>query len=281
MPLPIFVSRETFQKKWLKTPPKKRELRYTLLSCRSNTFRIDRSLVSFHFMCYFYSVKWFLPVVFAALLLFACKGNPDPEISVPQEGPVNEALPLPLLQTNSLLDYQGKALGQTLPRWVEAYLAGGNAGVEALPEYEYMYAFVGENSGPAPGPLENWRRNFDTGRTFPRLAGARIRFRFIRALDTSADEVYGGYYEAAVKAVYRADYSGPWKEGDFWVLEEPGENPERAGENGRYRYLVLVLVSRDIFEREVQEIFEQIKGDGTRDQHSAFEKLRGIFFEGF
>jgi hypothetical protein len=228
-------------------------------------------------MCYFYSVKCFLPLMFAALFLFACEGNPDPEIPVPQEGPFNEALPA--FQANLLLDYQGKDSGQALPRWVEAYLAGGNAGVEALPEYEYVYAFVGENSGPVP--LETWRRNFDAGRTFPRLAGARIRFRFILALDTGADEVYGGYYEAAVKAAYGADYNGPWKEGDFWVLEEPGENPERAGENGRYRYLVLVLVPRDVFEREVQAIFEQTKGDGTRDQHSAFEKLRENFFEGF
>jgi hypothetical protein len=225
----------------------------------------------------FYGANLFL---FAAvLLLFACEGNPDPEISIPQEGPFNEALPA--IQTNRLLDYQGKASGLALPRWVEAYLAGGNAGVEALPEYGYLYAFVGENSGPSPGPLENWRRNFDVKRTFPRLAGARIRFRFIRDLDTSADEVYGGCYEAAVKAVYRADYSGPWKEGDFWVLEEPGENPKRAGENGRYRYLVLVLVPGDVFEEEVQEILEQTKGSGSRDQYSAFEKLRENFFEGF
>jgi hypothetical protein len=64
-------------------------------------------------------------------------------------------------------------------------------------------------------------------------------------------------------------------------LEEPGENPERAGENGRYRYFILVLVPKDIFEKEVQAIFEQIKAQGTRDQHSAFEKLRENFFEGF
>jgi hypothetical protein len=230
-------------------------------------------------MCYFYSVKRFLSVVSAALFLFACEGNPDPEIPLPQEEPLNEALPA--LQTNPLLDYPGKASGQVLPRWVEAYFAGGNAGVEALPEYEYAYVFVGENSGPSLGLLETWRRNFDVGRTFPRLAGARIRFRFIRALDTGADKVYGGYYEAAVKAAYGADYSGPWKEGDFWVLEEPGENPERAGEDGRYRYLILVLVPKDVFEREVQIILEQTKGSGTRDQHSAFEKLRGNFFEGF
>jgi hypothetical protein len=226
-------------------------------------------------------VKRFLsavPTVFA-LLLFACEGSPDPEIPLLQEGPLNEALPA--LQTNSILDYQGKASGEALPRWVEAYLADGNAGVEALPEYEYVYAFVGENSGPSPRPLETWRRNFDAGRAFPRLAGARIRFRFIGALNTSADEVYGGYYQAAVKAAYRADYSGPRKEGDFWILEEPGENPEQAGENGRYRYFVLVLVSKDVFEQNVREILEHVQDQGTRDQYSAFEKLRENFFEGF
>jgi hypothetical protein len=224
-------------------------------------------------------VKRFLSAVSAALLLFACRGDPDPEAPLPAEGPFNEALPV--LQTNPLLDYSGKASGQALPRWVEAYLAGGNAGVEALPEYEYVYVFVGENSGPSPDPLETWRRNFDARRTFPRLVGTRIRLRFIRGLDTGADEVYGGYYEAAVKAVYGADYSGPWKEGDFWVLEEPGEDSGRAGERGRYRYLVFVLVPKDVFEKEVQAIFEQTKAQGTRDQHSAFEKLRGNFFEGF
>jgi hypothetical protein len=224
-------------------------------------------------------VKRFLSAVPALLFLFACAGNPDPEIPVLREGPFNESPPV--IQTNRILDYQGKISGQALPRWLEAYLAGGNAGVEALPEYEYMYAFVGENSGPSPGPLETWRRNFDVERTFSRLAGARIRFRFIDTLQTSADEVYGGYYQAAVKAAYGANYTGPWKEGDFWILEEPGENPERAGESGRYRYFVFVLVPKDVFEREVRDILEQINDHGTRDQNSACEKVREHFFEGF
>jgi hypothetical protein len=214
------------------------------------------------------------------LLLFACRGNPDSEISsLPQEGPLNESLPV--MQINRILDYQGMASGQALPRWVEAYLAEGNAGPEALPEYEYMYAFIAENSGPSPGPLETWRRNFDVKRTFPRLAAARIRFRFIRGLETGADEVYGGYYQAAVKAAYRTDYAGPWKETDFWILEEPGENPERAGKDGRYRYFVFVLVPKDTFESEVREILEQIENRGTRDQASAFNRVRENFFEGF
>jgi hypothetical protein len=213
------------------------------------------------------------------LFLFACRGDPDPEIPVLREGPFNESPPV--VQANRILDYQGKSSGQALPRWLEAYLAGGNAGVEALPEYEYVYAFVGENSGPSPAPLETWRRNFDTGRTFPRLAGARIRFRFIGGLQTSADEVYGGYYQATVKAAYGADYIGPWKEGDFWILEDPGEDTERAGKSGRYRYFVFVLVPKDVFEKEVRDILEQIKDRGTRDQNSACEKLRENFFEGF
>lgn len=233
----------------------------------------------FRFLCYFYAVKRFLSAAAAALLLFACNGTPDTETSLSREGPPNESPPA--FRTNRILEYQGMAAGQALPRWVEAYLAGGNAAVETLPEYEYVYAFVGDNSGPSPGPLEIWRRNFDAERTFPRLAGARVRFRFIRGLDTSADEVYGGYYEAAIKAAYRADYAAFWKEGDFWVLEEPGENPERAGANGRYRYLVLVLVPRDVFERELPEILKQKEDLGTRDQHSAFEKLLENFFEGF
>jgi hypothetical protein len=185
------------------------------------------------------------------------------------------------MQTNLVLDYEGMASGQVLPRWVEAYLAGGDAGPEALPEYEYAYTFVGENSGPLPGPLETWRRNFDVKRTFPRLAAARIRFRFIRGLETAADELYGGNYQAAVKAAYRADYTGSWKEADFWILEERGENPERAGENGRYRYLVLVLVPRDTFESEVRKILGTIENRGTRDQNSAFGRVRENFFEGF
>jgi hypothetical protein len=226
-------------------------------------------------------VKRFVSVVSAvsALILCACEGNPGPEIPLFEERALNETPPA--VQANAILDYRGKASGQALPRWVEAYLAGGNAGVEALPEYEYVYAFVGESSGPSPRPLEIWRRNFDAGRAFPRLAGARIRFRFISGLDTGADEVYGGYYQAAVKAAYAADYSGPWEEGDFWLAEEPGENSGWAGEDGRYRYLVLVLVPKDVFEQNVREILEHIQDRGTRDQYSAFERLRGNFFEGF
>ncbi|MDR1507031.1 MAG: hypothetical protein LBI67_07995 [Treponema sp.] len=229
------------------------------------------------------------------LFFFACGGNPAADgrgfretASVPggnsPEGPFNESPPQ--IHESRIADHTGKAEGRDIPRWVEAYLAGGDAGVDALPEYENVYAFIGENrmmietepQGALPAPLENWRRNFDVGRAFPRLAAARIRYRFIRGLSASAADVYGKCYDASVKAAYAARYSGPWKEGDFWVREEPGENSEG---DGSYRCLVFVLVPKDIFEREVQEMLNPLKDLGTKDQNSAFEKTLEVFFEGF
>jgi hypothetical protein len=225
----------------------------------------------------------------AALLVFclflcACAGRRSRirQNSVTDEpsGPVNEPLAAVTVQRDAILDYRGKAGGAKMPRWFDAYLDGGAAAVEALDDYGDRYAFVSENRNAAAGPLEQWLQRFDIDRNFPRAAAVRMRLRFIRNLAGSAAAVYGKNYEIAVKAAYDAAYTGYRREADFWIREES------AGEGGapvsRYRYFILILVPRGLFEQQTHAFLDRIAvKDAAPNQNSAFDYVRKHFFEGY
>jgi hypothetical protein len=175
-----------------------------------------------------------------------------------------------------ILDYKGRDAGAALPPWVGAYLDSGIRGVEALGGYEDWYAFVAGQEGTNTGLLELWLRSFSIDQDFSRLAAARIRRRFIGHLTRSGDDEYGGNYEAAVKAAYSRPFLGGWKETDSWVLVE-----DSAG-NREYRYLILVFVSRPLLENQINEMLSGVRGEGaSRDQNTAFNRVKDAFFEGF
>ena len=239
-------------------------------------------------MCYLFrvnragSLRLWAPCV----LFWACASGPAPEAPSSSEVPAFEASVFS--GPAGILDYRGKATGAGLPPWLDAYFNGGEPGIEAMSEYENVYAFVNEKHDASPAPPEHWLRGFNVDRAFSRIAASRLIRRFTRNIKGTAgiediegrgnpDAVYGGYYETAVKAAFNARFSGPWKAGDFWIREAFPE--ESAG--ARYRYFILILVPRDTFEREVFALLDSIKAGASKEQSDAFNGVKNAFFEGF
>lgn len=222
-------------------------------------------------------------VLFPALLavcLCACAGHRTKvEDLVTQEGTRNE--PETVIPKNVLLDYRGKAGGAALPPWVRAYLREGTAGIEAMSAYSGFYVFVNENHGPAAAPLEHWLRNFNITRAFPRVAAARLRFRFIRGLTGNVDDTYGGYYESAVKAAFNAQFKEQKLEATYWLFEKSAETGEENSSVSEFRYLAFMLIPKEAFETQIKEMLDSIKVTATKDQTAEFARLRDAFFEGF
>jgi hypothetical protein len=180
-----------------------------------------------------------------------------------------------------ILEHQGTKTRQAIPPWLEAWLSGGDAAVEALEGYEDVYAFVAEEREDSPRVFENWLRNLNASRFFPRVAAVRFRFRFIRNLEAGVDQVYGGWYEAAIRAFYAARFTFVRKAGDFWIHE-------RSLVDGTedYRSFALLLVPRETFREEVYMLWDEAALDprsstSTNAQTAAFTKLKESFFEGF
>jgi hypothetical protein len=209
------------------------------------------------------------------VILSACASPKirKPEPPVTEQGQLNEVEPV--VQKASILDYRGRNAGASVPRWLQAYLDGGIPGVEAMSEYQDVYAFVRENEGSLTN-MEQWLKHFDVKRAFPRASADRLRYRFIRNLTARADDVYGRNYEAVVKAAFNTSFSDVWKESDFWIIERTGNA------SLQYRYFILMLIRREVYEETVREMLWKVSGEGsTREQTAAFFRVRDTFFEGF
>jgi hypothetical protein len=216
----------------------------------------------------------------ALVFFFAgCAGEPDAPPETEAAGPVNE--PEPLREYPEVEDFPGKGQDGEMPDWVAAYLAAGARGIEALPDYQGLYAFVSENHGASLPPLEQWASSYRVSRAFGRTAAERFRRRFLRDISASADEVYGRYYEGAVKAFYNARFSEPAKADEFWIAEEkPAQGDEPGG--AEYRYFILLLVPQDVFQKRMMEILDSVRYQNEENaKESAFEKVRDDFFTGF
>jgi hypothetical protein len=216
------------------------------------------------------------PALLSVVLLWSgCAGNRVRKESQAAAGAlVNE--PPPSHFSATIGDYKNRAAGAELRPWVRAYLDYGNQGVEVLEQYRGVYAFVTEQSGDSISLLDQWLRSFSLDQDFPRLAAARIRRRFVWNISRSAADEYGRNFEEAVRAAYNAPFRGARKEDDSWIFTG---TPGAAGE---YRYLILLIVPRDQLEEQITGTLSGIRAEGaSRDQNSAFNRVRENFFEGF
>jgi hypothetical protein len=209
------------------------------------------------------------------VLLPRCAGELKP--AVPEETPPEAVPEAPAYR---ITDYQGREEGQVMPPWLVSYLAEGTPAVEALPQYENSYVFVGENRGANRNILGQWLKGFTVMQDFPRLAAARIQARFILDLSENPDKVYGRYFEQAIKAASDALFTGALRETDCWILKQYGDEQEGREE---LQFFVLIVVDKAALETQINGILDGIPPDpaAAKEQISAISRLRSSFFQGF
>jgi hypothetical protein len=187
-----------------------------------------------------------------------------------------------LLQPFQIMDYQNKTEGETIPEWVDRYLAEGVRGVEKIAEFRNKYIFVGIGEGSNFRALSQWEAAFTPAQDFARLAASRIEARLITAAQPAIpDDTYGPFFEALIKKASDAQYQGAVKETGFWLRQISPESTEVNREV--YDFLVLISIDKNQLESQINTIFNAARTDidPRRDQAAAINRIRENFFEGF
>jgi hypothetical protein len=219
-------------------------------------------------------------VLIALALLSACVSGPA-AIPLPVTGPGWNP---PQEETYSIKNYRGSESGEEIPGWVNHYLEGKIAELEALDEFAETYVFVAENSGTNFNALAQWSLRFSPDQDIAQLIARRVQARFPGSDTGSPDYEYGRYFENLVRTAADALYEGAERRGDFWFQKEypagDGENPE---EEEISVFLILVTIDKTALRNQLEPVLAQaVEGiEATRDQMSAINRLRVSFFDRF
>ena len=181
----------------------------------------------------------------------------------------------------SITDHKNNSLGLGIPEWADRFLEGGANGLRAIEANMDSYMFIARSSGNNFNALNLWKDGFYAELDFPRLAGARIEARFSAGIHFP-DEEYGAFYEALIRAVSDARWTGMIKEDDFWIQRSfltDEEEPERED----WDFLILVSIGKTSFISQLNSIFQRISPSrpSTERQALAFNRVVERFFEGF
>jgi hypothetical protein len=215
-------------------------------------------------------------LIAAALLAVSCAGSPRPAVI---EAPDY----VERTESYVVLDHKAKAVGQGVPDWVTLYISNGLAGVEALPEFQDKYVFIGEDTGTNLNALRQWSSGFTVAQEIARMVTTRVEAKFVGAAAGSPDAAYGRYFEDVVKTLGTASFSGARKENDYWLLKRYFRSDGRTVDREVYDFYVLVTIDKAILERQIDEVLNRTRDDPalTREQATAVDRVREAFYEGF
>jgi hypothetical protein len=125
------------------------------------------------------------------------------------------------------------------PKWIDAYLVGGNNAVEALPEYKGSYCFVIAEDSTNKNFLLTWVGNVDGPRQIAALIATTVETN-VQAKSSGAE---GSGIENAVTAttetMSNASYTGVRKMADWWRFIRT-----RTTKDERYQAYVLYTGER-------------------------------------
>jgi hypothetical protein len=218
-------------------------------------------------------------VFFLSLFPAACVSEPGQ----PRESIIETEKDTGIKPVYHLTDYKTRAEGGAFPAWVEYYLEGTIAAVEALEEYEDRYVFIAQSRGTNFRALEQWVRGFSVEMDFARLAAVRIENRFTQAASGFPDTVFGGYFEDLIRAASDAAWEGAVREDDFWLKGFYQGEDENADGSESYDFMILVTVEKTLLASRIQSLLADVKPQVpvSRDQLAAFNRVRDRFFDGF
>jgi hypothetical protein len=219
----------------------------------------------------------------AAMLFSACAAAPkappfiqdNPELSALWPG-VSPEEPYQIIGHKTM---EPEAPEQDLPEWVSRYLDGGVPGVEAMPQYEASYVFVGKNSGANIDALNQWVTAFTAVQDSPLLIASRVQDRFAGASTGRADWEYGRYFENLVRAAADTVYTGIRKEDDYWILKRFTTDDEEDS----YDFFVLLSIEKEALKAQLDVVLEKASENlqTSRDQTAAINRFKETFYEGF
>ena len=184
-------------------------------------------------------------------------------------------------RTFAVTDHKNNSLGLGIPEWADRFLDDGALGLRAIEANMESYLFIARSGGNNFNALNLWRDGFNAELDFPRLAGARIEARFGMGVHFP-DEEYGPYYEALIRAVSDARWTGMIKEDDFWIQRRFFEDEEEPARED-WEFFILVIIEKSQFAAQLNSIFNSInpRHPPAERQTLAFNRVVERFFEEF
>jgi hypothetical protein len=177
-----------------------------------------------------------------------------------------------------VLQHKGSVTGNnTLPVWVDTYIAEGITGLEKLPDYNGSYCFVGESTGTNLQAVQTWARNYEVSQTIGEKVKTSINAKFVGSETGRSGNTYGNYFEGIVDKVSAASYSGVGKVNDWWVQVRNWD--ANNNESDIYQVYVLYTANKQLFD---QQVLQQIDGSiastpATNEEKQAINNVRAIF----
>jgi hypothetical protein len=186
-------------------------------------------------------------------------------------------------RTFEIIDYEKTAENTDMPEWVGRYINEGISGIEAMPEYENSYIFVGKQQGNNLDSLRLWARGFSIERDFSRLVAARIQVRFFNASAGNPADEFGHYFENVIKNISDAVFSGAEQEESFWVKKKIPQEGGLTPEGYIFEYYIPIHINKDALKKQINIILRTTRTDipPTKEQASASSRLRIGFFNTF
>jgi hypothetical protein len=172
---------------------------------------------------------------------------------------------------------------EDIPGWVVHYISAGIAGIEALPEYEDRYVFIGKQTGNSLESLKLWAGGFSLDRDFARLVSTRIQARFIGFAGSNPGEEFGRYFEQVIKDSSDAAFNGAVQESDFWIKKRIFDDDGLTPSGETFEYYILISIERELLENQINLLLTSAQSNlaPTRKQSATAIRLRLNFFDGF
>jgi hypothetical protein len=178
-----------------------------------------------------------------------------------------------------IIDYKGSEFQMKFPEWVQAYVEGDAAAVEALPKYAGKYCIIVDQDGQDKEgvilALSNMKAPVEiAGRISTRV---KQRFAGANAGDTNKMETY---MENVVKTAREATFSGFAKEGETWVLLQyykPGKT--KQPDKSLYRAYQLWTIDKELLKQQIEKILnDEANKAPTEEQATVKDLVKGSNF---
>ncbi|GHV60658.1 hypothetical protein AGMMS49587_02710 [Spirochaetia bacterium] len=163
-----------------------------------------------------------------------------------------------------ILDDKG-AMSVATPKWIDAYLSGGNLAVEKLDEYKDNYCFVISDEGRDKDFIVAWTSNVDGPREIASLIATSVQDNAQAKISGSnGDEIERGL-TVTTEILSNASYTGVRKVADWWRFIRT-----RSTREERYQAYVLYIGAKksinDQIVRNIQNIIDNNKAMSEAEQ---------------
>ena len=150
----------------------------------------------------------------------------------------------PKVKARVIIESKGSSLGVSTPVWVEKGI-DSNRAVESLPQYSGKYSFFVTQTGTDLDFLRAWAGNFNASVEVSGRIDTAVMAEFEGGLVGEKDKA-GKYFKNYVKVETNMNFTGFYKESDWWVKFD----------DGSYDYYILFLMDKKMLDSQIERYLD-------------------------